>query len=55
LGRESVVTILAGYALSRKDLLGGLFIFLFAFTMLFSGGIVQPTWLSNQLGLINTR
>jgi putative aldouronate transport system permease protein len=51
-----VVTILAGYALSRKDLVGrNFFIFLFAFTMLFNGGIVPTYLVVNQLGLINTR
>ena len=51
-----VVTILAGYALSRKDMVGhNFFIFLFAFTMLFSGGIVPTYLVVNQLGLINTR
>lgn len=51
-----VVTILAGYALSRKDLVGkNFFMFLFAFTMLFSGGIVPTYLVVNQLGLINTR
>ena len=51
-----VVTILAGYALSRKDLVGrNIFIFMFAFTMLFNGGIVPTYLVVNQLGLINTR
>ena len=51
-----VVTILAGYALSRKDLVGrNFFMFLFAFTMLFNGGIVPTYLVVNQLGLINTR
>lgn len=51
-----VVTILAGYALSRKDLVGrNFFIFLFAFTMLFNGGIVPTYLVVNRLGLINTR
>lgn len=50
------VTILAGYALSRKDLVGrNFFMFLFAFTMLFNGGIVPTYLVVNQLGLINTR
>ncbi len=50
------VTILAGYALSRKDLVGrNFFIFLFAFTMLFNGGIVPTYLVVNQLGLVNTR
>jgi putative aldouronate transport system permease protein len=51
-----VVTILAGYALSRKDLVGrNFFMFLFAFTMLFNGGIVPTYLVVNQLGLINSR
>ncbi len=51
-----VVTILAGYALSRKDLVGrNFFIFLFAFTMLFNGGIVPTYLVVNNLGMINTR
>ena len=51
-----LVTILAGYALSRKDLVGrNFFMFLFAFTMLFNGGIVPTYLVVNQLGLINTR
>lgn len=51
-----LVTILAGYALSRKDLVGrNFFIFLFAFTMLFNGGLVPTYLVVNQLGLINTR
>jgi putative aldouronate transport system permease protein len=50
------VTILAGYALSRRDLVGrNFFLFLFAFTMLFNGGIVPTYLVVNQLGLINTR
>ena len=51
-----VITILAGYAISRKDLVGrNFFMFLFAFTMLFNGGIVPTYLVVNQLGLINTR
>jgi multiple sugar transport system permease protein/putative aldouronate transport system permease protein len=51
-----VVTILAGYALSRKDLVGkNFFMFLFAFTMLFNGGIVPTYLVVNDLGLINSR
>jgi putative aldouronate transport system permease protein len=50
------VTILAGYALSRRDLVGRNFLmFLFAFTLLFNGGIVPTYLVVNQLGLINTR
>jgi putative aldouronate transport system permease protein len=51
-----IVTILAGYALSRKDLVGrNFFLFLFAFTMLFNGGLVPTYLVVNKLGLINTR
>jgi multiple sugar transport system permease protein/putative aldouronate transport system permease protein len=50
------VTILAGYALSRKDLVGrNFFMLLFAFTMLFNGGLVPTYLVVNQLGLVNTR
>ncbi len=55
-GVNLAVTILAGYALSRKDLVGrNFFMFLFAFTMLFNGGIVPTYLVVNELGLINTR
>lgn len=50
------VTMLAGYAFSRKDLPGvPLIMLLFVFTMYFSGGTI-PTYLTiDKLGLVNTR
>ncbi|MEM7535730.1 MAG: carbohydrate ABC transporter permease [Chloroflexota bacterium] len=50
------MTIIAAYPLSRQDLVGRkVIIFLFLFTMLFSGGLI-PTYLIVQgLGLLNTR
>ncbi len=50
------VTMLAGYAFSRKDLIGGSQLMqLFVFTMYFSGGTI-PLFLTIQsLGLLDTR
>lgn len=50
-----ILTLLAAYPLSRKDLKGKGFIMgLFLFTMLFSGGLI-PTYLTvRALGMINT-
>ena len=50
------VTMLAGYAFSRKDLVGGSSLMqLFVFTMYFSGGTI-PLFLTIQsLGLLDTR
>ena len=49
-------TVVAGYALSRKDLPGHSFIMkLFVFTMYFQGGMVPFYIIINQLGLMNTR
>lgn len=51
-----VITIAAAYPLSRKDFKArGPLMFLFAFTMFFSGGIIPTYLLINNLGLINTR
>lgn len=51
-----VMTILAAYPLSRKNLWGkGPIMFLFTFTMLFSGGIIPNYLLVKNLGMINTR
>ena len=48
-----VVTIAAAYPLSRKDLWGRNFLmFLFTFTMIFSGGLIPTFILVRQLGLI---
>lgn len=51
-----VLTILAAYPLSRKDLAGrNVIMFLFMFTMLFGGGII-PTYLTvRETGLLDTR
>lgn len=55
-GLNVVLTILAAYPLSRRDLFGrNVIMFLFVFTLLFSGGLI-PTYLVVQdLGLLNTR
>ena len=50
------VTLLAGYAFSRKDLIGGSLIMkLFVFTMYFSGGTIPLYLIIQKLGLLNTR
>jgi len=50
-----VLTVLAGYALSRKDLIGrnGI-MFYIVFTMLFSGGLIPTFMLVKELGMLNT-
>jgi putative aldouronate transport system permease protein len=51
-----ILTILAGYPLSRKDLFGrNALTFLFVFTMLFSGGMIPTYLVVKDLGLLNTR
>ena len=50
------IVLLAGYAFSRKDLVGGSFIMkLFVFTMYFSGGTIPTYLIIDKLGLVNTR
>ena len=50
------VTILAAYPLSRKDLDGrNVFMFLYTFTMIFSGGLIPTYLLVRSLGMLNTR
>ncbi|WP_248931131.1 carbohydrate ABC transporter permease [Paenibacillus hamazuiensis] len=50
-----VMTILAAYPLSRKDFYGkNAFMFLFVFTMMFSGGLIPTYLLVKDLGLLNT-
>lgn len=50
------MTILAGYALSRRDLYGrNMFMFLFVFTTLFSGGLIPTYLVVDDVGLLNTR
>lgn len=51
-----VVSILAAYPLSRKDFRPRTFLnMMFAFTMLFSGGIIPNYILVRDLGMFNTR
>lgn len=50
------VTVLAAYPLSRKDLEGrNIFMMIFTFTMLFSGGLIPNYLLIKDLGLIDNR
>ena len=50
------VTLMCAYPLARRDLPGkSFFSFLFAFTMLFSGGLVPSYLLARNLHLLNTR
>ncbi len=51
-----VITMIAAYALSRRDLVGrnGIMLF-FTFTMFFNGGIITNYLLIVKLGIINTR
>ena len=50
-----LMTILAAYPLSRKDLVGRRpLLFIFSFTMFFSGGLIPSYLLVNQLGLYNS-
>jgi multiple sugar transport system permease protein/putative aldouronate transport system permease protein len=50
------VTILAAYPLSRKDLFGkNVIMFLFVFSMMFSGGLIPYYMVVNSVGLYNTR
>ena len=49
------ITLIAAYPLSRRDLPGkGPLMFLFTFTMIFSGGMIPSYLLVNELGLMNT-
>lgn len=51
-----VTTMMAGYAMSRKQLVGKTVLnFFFAFTMWFSGGIIPFYLLIRNLGIFNTR
>ena len=51
-----VLTLMAAYALSRKDLVDrNLFMVLFVFTMMFNGGVIPTYLLVRSLGLIDTR
>jgi putative aldouronate transport system permease protein len=51
-----ILTILAGYPLSRKDFRArNMIMFLFTFTMIFNGGMIPTYLVVKSLGLINTR
>ena len=51
-----IMTVLAAYPLSRNDLFGKRpLLFLFIFSMMFSGGLIPLYITVNQLGLYNTR
>jgi len=50
-----VATLLAAYALSRKDLVGrGILMKLIIFTMIFSGGLIPRYLTVRSLGMVNT-
>jgi putative aldouronate transport system permease protein len=51
-----VMTIIAGYPLSRKDFIGkNVIMKYFTFTMFFSGGLIPSYLLVQKLGMMNTR
>ncbi len=51
-----VMTVLAAYALSRRELVGYTFFnFMFAFTMWFNGGMIPNYILMRNIGALNTR
>lgn len=51
-----VVTVMAAYPLSRKDLIGrNKIMLLFTFTMFFSGGMIPTFLLVRNIGILNTR
>lgn len=50
-----LLTLTAGYALSRSDLAGrGIFMLIIVFTMFFSGGLIPSYLLVKGLGMLNT-
>jgi ABC-type glycerol-3-phosphate transport system permease component len=50
------MTVIAAYALSRKNLFGrGVIMFMFTLTMVFDGGLIPSYLLNASLGLVNTR
>ncbi|HHV97088.1 MAG TPA: carbohydrate ABC transporter permease [Clostridiaceae bacterium] len=49
------ITMMCAYPLSRKNLMGrGFITYIFAFTMIFSGGMIPNYLLVKNLGIINT-
>ncbi|TBL78506.1 carbohydrate ABC transporter permease [Paenibacillus thalictri] len=50
-----VVTLMAAYALTKKELKGRrLFLFLIVFTMMFNGGLIPTYMVIKQLGMMNS-
>lgn len=50
------MTVMAGYALSRKDLPGsGILMKIYIFTMYFGGGMIPTFMVIKKIGLLNTR
>jgi putative aldouronate transport system permease protein len=55
-GLSTFLTVLGGYALSRKNLLwGNAIMFFITFTMFFNGGLIPFYLVVTRLGLMNTR
>jgi putative aldouronate transport system permease protein len=51
-----ILTIMAAYPLSRRDFIGrGFWMFVFTFTMMFSGGMIPVYLQVRSLGVLNTR
>lgn len=51
-----VLTVLAAYPLSRKDLAGrNVIMFFFVFTLLFGGGLIPTYLVVREVGMLNTR
>lgn len=51
-----ILTLLAAYPLSRSDMPGvNIFMLIFAFTMIFAGGMIPSYLLIKNLGMLNTR
>ncbi|MDQ1908964.1 carbohydrate ABC transporter permease [Paenibacillus sp. GD4] len=51
-----VLTLMAAYPLARKDFIGrNLIMFIFVFTIMFSGGLIPNYMLVKDLGLLDTR
>lgn len=51
-----MMTMIAAFPLSRKDFYGrNFFMFMFTFTMMFSGGLIPTYLVVRNLGLLNTR
>jgi putative aldouronate transport system permease protein len=50
-----LLTLITAYPLANRDLVGkGFFMFLFTFTMMFSGGLIPTFLIVKDLGMVNT-